>query len=314
MNNMAGLDAHEMNALQDSMVSLLDALGLALSEGIGQLITVVDPQVSMQTVDSVMETVGETIQNTFSFTEIGNQESVLAFPLDQAFAIYGAISGNIPPVEMTEEIKDTLSEILKGTIRGLGNALGNALGKMIQMDKSAISHGLLTLPTDFAMTGEVAQVVFTIQMMDGTEFKMYLFLTPETARRMNLQPSSPADTSPTQQMDSMNVTNAPRQDIFQPFEAHTVSEELPRGIDLIMDIPLEATVELGRKEMLIKDVLALSAGSIIELERVAGEPVDLLVNGRLIARGEVVVIEDNFGLRLTEIVSPADRLNTLGKK
>ena len=86
-----------------------------------------------------------------------------------------------------------------------------------------------------------------------------------------------------------------------------------RGLDLLLDIPLDVTVELGRVRMLIKDVLDLASGSIIELDRVAGEPVDLLVNGRLIARGEVVVIEDNFGIRLTEIVSPADRVAGLGK-
>lgn len=315
MNNMAGLDAREINDLQESMNSLLDALGLALSEGIGQLITVLDPLASMQTVDSLMDAVGETLQNTFSLTEIGNQESVLAFPFDQAMAIYGTISGNsIPPTEMTEEIKDSLAEVLNGATRGLGNALGNALGKMIQMDKSAVSYGHLTLPTDFAMTGEVVQVVFTVQMMDETEFKLYLLLTPDTARLMNLQSHPAMSTSHVQQFDSTDVIGAPPQSVFQPFESHNVIEELPRGIDLIMDIPLEATVELGRKEMLIKDVLALSAGSIIELERVAGEPVDLLVNGKLIARGEVVVIEDNFGLRLTEIVSRMDRLNTLGKK
>ena len=66
--------------------------------------------------------------------------------------------------------------------------------------------------------------------------------------------------------------------------------------------------------MLIRDVLELASGSIVELDRMAGEPVDLLVNGRLIAKGEVVVIEDNFGLRLTEIVSPADRVAGLSKK
>ena len=88
---------------------------------------------------------------------------------------------------------------------------------------------------------------------------------------------------------------------------------LPRGIELILDIPLDVTVELGRVRMLIKDVLELTSGSIIELDRVAGEPVDLLVNGRLIAKGEVVVIEDNFGIRITEIISPADRVAGLGK-
>ena len=86
-----------------------------------------------------------------------------------------------------------------------------------------------------------------------------------------------------------------------------------RPIDLIMDIPLEVTVELGRIRMLIKDVLDLASGSIVELDRVAGEPVDLLVNGRLVAKGEVVVIEDNFGIRITEIVSPAERVVGLGK-
>ena len=88
---------------------------------------------------------------------------------------------------------------------------------------------------------------------------------------------------------------------------------MPRGMELIMDIPLDVTVELGRVRMLIKDVLELSSGSIVELDRVAGEPVDLLVNGRLVAKGEVVVIEDNFGIRLTEIVSPADRVSGLGR-
>jgi flagellar motor switch protein FliN/FliY len=84
-------------------------------------------------------------------------------------------------------------------------------------------------------------------------------------------------------------------------------------MELILDIPLDVTVELGRVRMLIKDVLELASGSIVELDRVAGEPVDLLVNGRLIAKGEVVVIEDNFGIRITEIISPAERVAGLGK-
>jgi flagellar motor switch protein FliN/FliY len=75
----------------------------------------------------------------------------------------------------------------------------------------------------------------------------------------------------------------------------------------VQDIPLEITVELGRTKLLIKDILELGSGSIIELEKVAGEPVDLLANGLLVARGEVVVIEDNFGVRITEIITNADR-------
>ncbi len=83
-----------------------------------------------------------------------------------------------------------------------------------------------------------------------------------------------------------------------PLEAGTE----PHNLNLVLDIPLEMSVELGRKRMSIRDILDLGAGSIVELDKIAGEPVDLLVNGRLVARGEVVVIEDNFGVRITEIV------------
>jgi flagellar motor switch protein FliN/FliY len=83
------------------------------------------------------------------------------------------------------------------------------------------------------------------------------------------------------------------------------------GFERVQDIPLEITVELGRTRLLIRDILELGVGSIIELEKMAGEPVDLLANGLLIARGEVVVIEDNFGVRITEIITAADRSETL---
>jgi len=83
------------------------------------------------------------------------------------------------------------------------------------------------------------------------------------------------------------------------------------NIGLLMDIPLQVTVELGRTKMAIKDILELGAGSIIELDKLAGEPVGLLVNGKLIAKGEVVVIDENFGLRITDIISPAERMNRL---
>lgn len=83
------------------------------------------------------------------------------------------------------------------------------------------------------------------------------------------------------------------------------------NIDLLMDVPLQVTVELGRTRRPIKDILALGPGSIVELDRFAGEPVDVFVNGQLVARGEVVVIDENFGVRITDIVSPADRVRSL---
>jgi len=82
------------------------------------------------------------------------------------------------------------------------------------------------------------------------------------------------------------------------------------NIDLLLDVPLPITVELGRTTMTIRDVLDLGPGSVVELDRAAGEPVDILVNGKLVAKGEVVVIDENFGVRVVDIVAPADRLSS----
>lgn len=84
-----------------------------------------------------------------------------------------------------------------------------------------------------------------------------------------------------------------------------------RRLDLLLDVPLDVTVELGRTRMTIQDLLALSPGTVIELDKVAGEPLDIVVNDRLIARGEAVVINDKFGIRITDIISKAERIARL---
>lgn len=95
-------------------------------------------------------------------------------------------------------------------------------------------------------------------------------------------------------------------------EKNNKKEETPmRDIDFLLDIPLEITVELGRKKMPIKDLLKLGQGSVIELEKIAGEPMEILVNNKLVARGEVVVVNEKFGVRLTDIISPSERINQL---
>ncbi|MEW6386685.1 MAG: flagellar motor switch protein FliN [Thermodesulfobacteriota bacterium] len=83
-------------------------------------------------------------------------------------------------------------------------------------------------------------------------------------------------------------------------------------LDLILDVPLEITAELGRTRMIIHDLLQLGQGSVIELNKLAGEPLEILVNQKLIARGEVVVVNEKFGIRLTDIISPMERIKQLG--
>jgi flagellar motor switch protein FliN/FliY len=85
----------------------------------------------------------------------------------------------------------------------------------------------------------------------------------------------------------------------------------PRRLELLLDVPLDVTVELGRCRMTIQDLLGQEPGSVIELEKLAGDPLDILVNDRLLARGEAVVVNDKFGVRITDIVSPTERIARL---
>ena len=84
-----------------------------------------------------------------------------------------------------------------------------------------------------------------------------------------------------------------------------------RSLDFLMDVPLQVTVELGRRRLRIGDLLALAKGSVVELDKVAGEPLDVRVNDQLVARGEAVVVNDKFGVRLTDVVSQSERVERL---
>ena len=132
-----------------------------------------------------------------------------------------------------------------------------------------------------------------------------------------------ADASPIMKLDDIsNMVNIPGKVNILDVELPVIknvnkgdnTKEVEPNINLLMDVKMTLTVELGRNKMLIKEMLALGEGSIIELDKLAGEPVDLLVNSKLIAKGEVVVIDENFGVRVTDIVAPSERIKSERKE
>jgi flagellar motor switch protein FliN/FliY len=127
---------------------------------------------------------------------------------------------------------------------------------------------------------------------------------PEAAMTADTNPASTGDGDPT----PIHATPAA---IFEKFTPSGTRNEPPGDIDLILDIPVQLTVELGRTRVPIKNLLQLAQGSVVELEGKAGEPLDVLINGCLIAQGEVVVVNDRFGVRLTDIITPTERIRKL---
>ncbi len=125
------------------------------------------------------------------------------------------------------------------------------------------------------------------------------------------------DAAMKEQMDttaSSAVQMATRQpEVFNEFASDSKQNGTPNEIDFIMDIPVQLTVELGRTKIAIKNLLQLAQGSVVELNGMAGEPMDVLVNGCIVAQGEVVVVNDKFGIRLTDIITPTERIRKLNK-
>lgn len=101
-------------------------------------------------------------------------------------------------------------------------------------------------------------------------------------------------------------------DVFRPLSSD-ITGVSKADIDMILDVPVQLTVELGRTRLTIKSLLQLSQGSVVELDGLAGEPMDMLVNGYLIAQGEIVVVNDKFGIRVTDIITPSERIRKLNR-
>ncbi len=110
-------------------------------------------------------------------------------------------------------------------------------------------------------------------------------------------------------METDPVTHA---EDSSPAPEPSLANHKERGLDFLYDVPLQISVEVGRSKILLKDLLQMGEGYIIELDKLAGDPLDLYVNSRLIAKGEAVMVGDKFGIRLTDVISPCDRVEQLG--
>ncbi|WP_369952033.1 flagellar motor switch protein FliN [Ralstonia syzygii] len=161
------------------------------------------------------------------------------------------------------------------------------------------------------MTSESTQPDQTASADDfDTEMTMEEAMALEAAQRAAAAPApAPAPAPASAPVNDINS-------VFKPLVVDDSKKPSPtqrNDIDMILDIPVQLTVELGRTKVPIKNLLQLAQGSVVELDALAGEPMDVLVNGYLIAQGEVVVVNEKFGIRLTDIITPSERIRKLNR-
>lgn len=278
----------------------------AVAEAAGMPVNITDPlTLATEVADLYSEMSSPKLIIQFAFANTPDNFQTILIGRETLANMYESFTG-----KTRESVDDTLVTELRPAIeaivQGMCLAAGSIRSEAMVASGLTIRLQIFSFPQNMQDAQEVIRtnVGITAEGLNGS----MTWLVDETTAKILANMDRPDDRN-----DSATETN----EFGQPAEA-TPRHANPNGYDdtgleLLLDIPLEVSVELGRVRMVVRDVVELGSGSIVEIDKAAGEPVDVMVNNRLVARGEVVVIEDNFGVRITEILSPQDRLAKLNE-
>jgi flagellar motor switch protein FliN/FliY len=323
----------ERKALLDFLSSTIDSQSSNLSMMTGSDVALKAPQVSWTNRDALLQDLPDMITITKADFSSG-------FPGEHLFLMGEDTAKGIAAL-MNKEENIELDEMALSVI---GEAIGSVVGTQItSLTGKTGNKSIANIPPEAANmpkaaaalpgSGEFLAAVYDLALGDGQSHQLWEIVGASAASDIAQALSGKPAPAPAAAMNmgggSMNMglgggmgmgnmgggmmgSPANVQSVQYPNLIPSATPQEQGNIGLIMDVFMEMTVELGRTKKLIKDILGMGEGTIIELDKLAGEPVDILVNHKLIAKGEVVVIDENFGVRVTEIVSPIERMNDMG--
>lgn len=319
-----GMSPVDRDILSDLLASCFQVAGNTLGAVLSRSSAFLNPNVETKTrkdIESELKSGSFLLYSTLSGSV--NGRVVLAMSAENAVKISNSMMGGFDSGELDEAqmqtLRDSLTPVMGALISQISTKTGGGVNGSPSETRNVTSPAALVLPD-----GEtLIRVFFNLTIENIPSFRVQFLLSLSTASDLlNLYRRSGSAGGDMSGMGmggmggmgmapgSMSVKSV----AFPNLGTASGASNTP-NLNLLMDVQMSVTVELGRTKMYIKDILGLGEGSIIELDKLAGEPVDLLVNGKLIAKGEVVVvvIDENFGVRVTDIVSPIDRIKPEGK-
>lgn len=302
------LSQNELNAINEVYKRVFDASCVTLSTLLKRDVRISPPVVKVESLDHFKLEVPKEVFVAEAFYDGAFKGVTYLAITREVGAIIADLmmggDGTFPPEEINELYLGALGEAVSQMMNTSATALTEVIGKGVTISTPKIN--LVNLSEE--------EIEIPLLKEGGSFLKIISDLRIDTL----------VDRSPFTQLLSISLGKViaqrglkireeePLRGRVHPVQFATlkpgVTREVPSNIDLLMDVPMRVTVELGRTSMLVKDILKLGAGSVVELDKMAGEPVDFLVNGKLIARGGVVVIDENFGIKITDIISPTERI------
>jgi flagellar motor switch protein FliN/FliY len=312
----------EMNLLSDVFNAAVQAMASMLTTMSGVNTAYSNIKASLKDPNIIRgELHGSMIQIKSDYSGSVSGENIFLIPAKDALKIAELFS-NQPNMELNDYAMNILSEAFNSLNGTALNAISSKYSKQISFSAPTIDvfddaagirfpGGSQAIDLSYNLNPENSSPISIHQVMSVPLGKSFIQIGKSGGRSGGGYVDDTSDygggggRQKQRQPSNIQVRPVQFQNLEQEFAAQGSG-----NISLLLDIYMQLTVELGRTRMQIKEILGLGEGSIIELEKLAGEPVDLLVNGKLIAKGEVVVIDENFGVRVTEIVSPHERIDS----
>jgi flagellar motor switch protein FliN/FliY len=340
----ASLSDVEKDALGEVGNICMGSAATTLSVLLSRRVSITTPKVSITSLDEIRNQ----YPLPYLIIEVGYIQGVtgknmLAIRETDALIIADLMMGRDglnPPTELNELYMSAVTEAMNQMMGSTATSLSTVFKKKVDISPPRVN--LIDLSVDSTITesfpadAPIVSVNFRMEVEDLIDSEIMQIVSMSAAKEMvdsllspikappvaaTLQPKPADKPSNVEQL----TPRAPQPSVAKP-QPQTVQHVQPAqfmpltpvlsatgdaNLGIIMDVPMQVTVELGRTRKLIRDILELTQGSVVELDKLAGEPVDVLVNGKLIAKGEVVVIDENFGVRVTEIVGHMERLGNL---
>jgi flagellar motor switch protein FliN/FliY len=317
----AGGTEADRRALQEFLSSTVDAQSSNLSMMTNSKVAISGPEGSFLNRDAFLGQLPDTVTVVKADFSSGFPGEHLYLMSEAAAKSIAGLMNKEENIELDEMAMSVIGEAV-GTIVGsqitaLTGKTGNKSIANVPPEASNVPKAVAALPG-----GDFYAAVYQMDLGDGQVHQFWEILGPSVASdiaRALVAPASAPGPNPMGAAANMGMSGMGGMSAMMGQTANVQPVQFPNliphatpqeagNISLIMDVYMEMTVELGRTRKLIKEILGMGEGTIIELDKLAGEPVDILVNHKLIAKGEVVVIDENFGVRVTEIVSPQERM------
>jgi len=322
--SMPSLSSYEKEVLIEILSVSFGSASVELSNLLSELVSVSGPELSIK-----QRTEIEYDISTPSFAVVGNYTGTvngLQFLFIQKKSVEAI--AQLMNVNSDTEGNETLFQVVQEVVEIMFAAVSHSMSAVLESNLTYTRTEMDLIENSQEafhfenFTEEQWFVHASFQLLEGVNFTICIPIgTAQQIAGVITNPTT--DTNMEVEIPAMtehNLTSKPKSSgnspniqpvQFSSFDESPTLQSEPNNIDLLLDIPLQVTVELGRTKKMVKEILEVSPGSIIELDKLAGEPVDILVNNKLIAVGEVVVIDDNFGVRVTDILSPMDRISKL---